>query len=160
MKIEQKAYVKVVYFSIFSILYSFITMKFTDYLGINENDIGGAKFKSPTQEVVITILIGPLLETFLYQYLVYKIVYFIKSFIQRSILKKEVQYLIFYLVISSVLFAISHSYSRYYVFLMLIPGAILAFAFYYFKRKYSYPFFYVLLIHFLHNLFILIYEKL
>ncbi|MCT3949239.1 CPBP family glutamic-type intramembrane protease [Elizabethkingia anophelis] len=159
MRFEKKAYISVLYFSLISIIYSLITVEVADYFGINENDIGGFKFKNSIQEILVSLIIAPLLETIIFQYLVYKIIYLLKNFIQKFVLKNNHQYLVFYLSISSILFAINHSYSEYYILLMLLPGLILSFAFYYFKKGYSYPIFYVFLLHFFHNLAALIYDK-
>jgi hypothetical protein len=159
MTFEKGAYIKVAYFSIFSILYSFISSKLIEYLKIDEINIGGITFKSITQEIFVGLVIGPIIETLIFQFVIYKIIFYIKGNIQKYLLKKECQFLGFYILISSILFAISHSYSVYYILLMIIPGAVLSYAFYFFKKNYTYPVLYTFLIHFIHNLFIFITEK-
>lgn len=159
MKFEKDAYIKVAYFSIFSILYSFISSKLIEYLKIDENNIGGITFKSIIQEIFISLVIGPIIETFIFQFGIYTIIFYFKNDIQKYLLKKEFQFLGFYILLSSILFAISHNYSIYYILLMIIPGAVLSYAFYFLKKNFTYPILYTFLIHFIHNLFIFITEK-
>ncbi|WP_428979921.1 CPBP family glutamic-type intramembrane protease [Elizabethkingia anophelis] len=157
---KKRGYKKIIYFSLVNILYGFLVSSLLDYFGINESNIGKFKFRNTTQEVFGSLIISPIFETIIFQYLIYKIIYSSKVFIQKFIMNDEDQYLIFYLSVSSILFAISHSYSVHYILLMLFPGVIFSYSFYYFKKYDFYPISSVFFIHFSHNLVALIYDKL
>ena len=158
MKFEKNAYIKIAYFSIISIVYSYISSKIIEHLNIDENNIGGIAFKSQIQEVFVGLIFGPIIETLIFQFAPYKVIFYFKKIIQKYLLKKESQFLGLYILISSILFAISHSYSAYYIFLMIIPGVILSYSFYFLKKNYTYPILYTFFIHLIHNLFIFISE--
>lgn len=158
MKVEKTALNKVILFSIVSIIYSIISFKIIEYLKLGGN-IGGMTFKSTIQEIFIGLIFGPIIETFIFQFAIYKIVFYFKKSIQKYFLKTETQFSVLYILISCLLFAISHSYSLLYTLLMIIPGAILAYSFYFFKKNYMYPILYTFFIHLLHNSFVFIADK-
>lgn len=159
MKIEKSAFINIITFSIISIIYTYISSELIEYLKIDENFIGGITFKNITQEILVGLILGPIIETIIFQFAVYKVIFYFKNIIQKRLFKKEAQFLVFYIIISTLLFSFSHSYSFFYIFLMIIPGAILAYSFYFFKKNYTYPILYTFLLHLLHNSFVFITNK-
>lgn len=134
----------------FTILCSFIL----DFFKIE--DIGGYKFQNLTQEFFISVLIGPIFETFVFQYSVYYLVRYLLGLIQNQ---KSLKYFNeIYVVISGLLFAVSHSYSAYYILIMIVPGFLLAYFYVFSLDQYNRAFLYTFLIHLLHNFYIMIIE--
>jgi hypothetical protein len=153
-----KVFVKIFLISSISILYSLIVDRVLNYFGIQEDELGKYVFENKIQEFVLVLLVAPIFETFVFQFLIYYILYFIFKNTKIFVLINKNFFLLIYLILSSTLFAISHSYSKNYIYIMIIPGVVLAFSFYYFKKHNKYPFWYVSLIHFIHNGFVLIYS--
>ena len=141
--------------SIISILYSIISYEILSLFKINE--IGGFIFKNDIQKFLISTILGPIFETFLFQF----ITYYIRKFIYEEFPKKILNPRFFntvYIIISSILFAISHTYSNWYIILMILPGALLSYMFIFFKKNEQNAFIYTSVIHFFHNLFVFLLE--
>lgn len=151
MKFEKNAYIHVIFFSIISIIYSIISSEIIEYLKV-ASKVKFIQFKNLMQEILLSLIFAPIIETLFFQFTVYYFIYYIKKKVPNFTLKKNT-FLLLYVITSGLLFSISHSYSFYYILLMFIPGGILAYSFYFFKTKFTYPIFYTFLIHFLHNLF-------
>lgn len=92
----------------------------------------------------IASFFGPLIETLLFQLVIYKIIMFF-SF-------KNYNYIIF-IVSSSILFGLSHSYNLLTIISGIYSGLILALIFIGFSIKTKYAFFITLLFHSCYNIY-------
>ena len=137
-------------FSIASIILNHIIGSIFEYFGLI-NKLNGPKFINETQKILLVLVIAPLVETALYQALIYYLMKLFDSFLGKF-------YNFAYIVVSSFSFSIFHSYSIYYQIGMILPGALLAYGFLYFKKISKYPILLLSVVHFLHNLYILITE--
>jgi uncharacterized protein len=107
------------------------------------------EFSSNIEAFVMPVLIAPLLETFLFQFLIIYQTY-------ESYKGKNVKLLA--ISISAVLFGLSHFYSIHYVAFGIIAGYFLSYVFCYFREKTNYPsvILYVTIIHLISNLLVFI----
>lgn len=109
-------------------------------------DIGGPKFIIDSSFIIKLIggsIIIPLIETFIFQYLIIEYVGNIKKF-------KDKKFLI--AVISAVAFSLSHYYNAFYIFYSFILGLFLAYTYILYKNKGKNPFIVVMILHALRNL--------
>ncbi|MCL1689424.1 hypothetical protein [Elizabethkingia anophelis] len=161
MKIEKGAFVKILYLSLIGLLYSVLSVKLLSYFGIENRKIGGFRYVNLKQKILISFIIAPLVKTIIFQYMVYEIIFFIKKRVNREEKNNlDFTFLILYILISSCLFAANHNFSIYYMLLMIPPGILLSFSFYYFQRQFSYPIFYVFLVQSLHNILAFVLDNL
>ncbi len=110
---------------------------------------------SATEEVIITLLLGPLLETFLFQYCSHKLfLYIIKDVTLNSKTKDWL-----FIICSSLLFSAMHGYNWLYRVNAFFGGVSLNYSYLYFKKNKSAPYFSVVLIHAIYNLFIFLLKK-
>lgn len=123
----------------YSILIEFILNK------SNINPIKGYVPKSFVDEIFIVLLVGPIVETFIFQFLVYYLLRIFYDSLKRL-------FPVVYILTSTLFFAIIHSYSKVYILYMLLPGALLAILFYVRKKKDQYPFESVLIVHLSYNI--------
>ena len=72
-----KVFVKIFLISSISILYSLIVDRVLNYFGIQEDELGKYVFENKIQEFVLVLLVAPIFETFVFQFLIYYILYFI-----------------------------------------------------------------------------------
>ncbi|MFV0471107.1 MAG: type II CAAX prenyl endopeptidase Rce1 family protein [Paludibacteraceae bacterium] len=95
----------------------------------------------PSKRYFEIILIVPIFETFVFQYLAGKI------------LRKFVKNLLILCVLLGILFSVSHWFSLHYLIYTFADGFILAFAFFYYKKRHNefVSFVLVSLIHIAHN---------
>lgn len=96
-------------------------------------------FESKKEEFILVVIIAPILETLLFQYLPY---FYLKKYSA-----------IYTIIISSILFGLSHAYSIIYIIYGLTVGILFICAFFYSIKKYLQPFWLVAFCHFIYNLF-------
>ena len=90
---------------------------------------------------ILSVIAGPLLETFLFQYLIIEILYKFKKINVRGIL-----------IISALAFSLIHNYNFIYILVTFVSGLIYASYYLYLKiKKKKFPFLYVLALHSLYN---------
>lgn len=94
-----------------------------------------------TEIFILSVIIGPIIESFLFQYLIIEILYIFK------IIKVEI-----ILIISALAFSLSHYYNFIYILITFISGLIYASYYIYLKiEKKKFPFLYILALHSLYN---------
>ena len=102
-------------------------------------------FKSLHEAFILSVLIGPLLETFLFQYLIIEILYKFK--INNNLI----------IWLSAILFALTHNYNLIYLLAAILPGLLYASYYLYLKKeKKKNIFFTIYLLHALSNLVVFI----
>lgn len=95
---------------------------------------------------ILSVVVGPLIETFLFQYLIIEILYALK--------KVKVQFI---LIISALAFSSSNYYNFIYILVTFTSGLIYASYYLYLKiGKKKYPFIYIWVLHTLYNFTIFI----
>ncbi|WP_420850099.1 type II CAAX prenyl endopeptidase Rce1 family protein [Pedobacter xixiisoli] len=93
------------------------------------------------------IFLSPLIETFIFQWLVYE------QLIAFSFFKKRIYFII---LISGFIFGVIHSFSIEYQFFAFVLGCYLCFVYYYFKTYSKYAFLAVFIIHAVRNLLVVL----
>ncbi len=93
---------------------------------------------------ILTVVIAPIFETFIFQFLLIEILLTFK-------LKKEI-----IIYISAILFAATHNYNFVYFIAIIFSGLIYAAYYLYLKSKNKNALFYVILLHSVSNLFIFV----
>lgn len=96
---------------------------------------------SLTEVFVLSIIIGPIIETFIFQFLIIEILYKFK--------------LNYYLIslLSALAFGFSHSYNYFYILVMILLGWLYAIYYIYLKEnKKKFPFLVILSLHALSNI--------
>ncbi len=106
-----------------------VTSKDTSYIYGNSN-------------LFTIVLAGPLIETFIFQHLIFTLVK------KAKVVKKK---FVAYLLSSSILFGLSHSYSVYYVIFAVIMGLALGYIYYFYRTDRSKAFWSTAFIHALLN---------
>ncbi|MEN5133438.1 CPBP family intramembrane glutamic endopeptidase [Elizabethkingia anophelis] len=144
---KKKVLFSILFFSLTTILISYALGAIFEYFDVFEKDFNGPKFNNLTQELFIAIIFAPLIETFVFQSVIYYLVKLFDSFLKKYFVSV-------YLIISSLLFALSHSYSIYYEIATFFIGLIFAYSFLYFKKESNYPILCVAIIHSLYNAFV------
>ncbi|TAH22154.1 MAG: CPBP family intramembrane metalloprotease [Cytophagales bacterium] len=141
--------VPLILFICFSLIYTlcvpYILVHILDAIGLEDNSFEESYLsKLPLyRRLLITGLIAPLIETFLFQYLIINILQKIK------ILQKLPLAII---IISACLFASTHIYSLRYILVSFLVGFYYAYA-YIIKQHEKFPIFWLIaIIHSLHNL--------
>ncbi len=103
-------------------------------------------FASVKEEFLVSVVGAPVLETFIYQYLLIEIC----LYVSKKIAKKENK--TFSILVSSCFFSFAHSYNIYYMIATFLGGMSLNALYVYFRIKGKFPFIYVVLAHALYNL--------
>lgn len=98
---------------------------------------------SISYKFIVAIILAPIMETFVFQYLVF------------VSLKNKIKP-IFIIIISALLFGLSHYYDFFYILNTIYIGLILALAYYNWNGKRINKFWMVVSIHSLHNLITLV----
>jgi hypothetical protein len=93
--------------------------------------------------ILAAIIIAPLLETVLFQYLPHRGLTYIKAIKNPKVFDWT------YVIISTILFCLSHWYSLIYIIVTIIPGFLLAYYFNWYYNKFNYytAIYYVSLLH-------------
>jgi membrane protease YdiL (CAAX protease family) len=91
--------------------------------------------------LIAAALLAPLLETLIFQYLLYKVIYRIKS-------KNKA---VLYLHVSAILFGVSHDFNYSYIAFAIAIGYLLAYIFYFYHRNIQKAFWTTALIHGMYN---------
>lgn len=107
--------------------------------------MGGAdniKKLSLLSTIIVASIVGPIVETFIFQYGIIEILSSIKIFKEKNIIIA---------IIAALLFGISHSYSYIYVFYGFILGLVLAYSYLTYKKKSFSAFWVVFWIHCIRN---------
>jgi hypothetical protein len=114
-------------------------------LGKQNSNVIGTDFNS----FVLVVLLGPIIETFLCQWLIINQTYVSYN----GIYKKQLA-----IVLSSFLFGLTHLYSFYYFLFATVAGVLLATSFCYFRERTNWfsASIYVFIIHFTSNLLVFI----
>lgn len=101
---------------------------------------------SLTEIFILSVIVGPLIETFLFQYIVIELLYSLKK------IKTN-----FIVIISALVFSLIHNYNLIYIIVTFIAGLIYALYYVYLKKtKKKYPFMYIWMLHTLYNLTVFI----
>tara|TARA_B110000114_G_scaffold22039_1_gene21000 strand:+ start:1245 stop:1751 length:507 start_codon:yes stop_codon:yes gene_type:complete len=96
---------------------------------------------SLTEIFIFTVIIGPIIETFLFQYLIIEVLFFFKRIKINTII-----------IISSLSFSLTHYYNFIYILVTFLSGIIYASYYLYLKEeKQRFPFLYICLFHSLYN---------
>jgi len=101
------------------------------------------KGMSQNFKVLVILVISPIVETLLFQWLPISAVAYFKV-TNRNWLK---------MIVSSLLFASIHYYSVLYLVMAFIGGLIMSFLYIYTEQKHKIPVIYVAFLHFLYNLY-------
>lgn len=125
-------------------LASFIVVIFSTPLELLDRKTTETAYNGPTNFFSVVVL-APLFETFLFQYMVFVLLSKMKIIGNSSFL---------IIIISSLLFGISHWYSFAYVVMASFIGVVLMYAYLFYSSKPSKAFWSVVLIHALHNLIV------
>ncbi|MFT5872151.1 MAG: membrane protease YdiL (CAAX protease family) [Clostridium sp.] len=107
--------------------------------------MGGAdniKETSLFSTIIVASIVGPIVETFIFQYGIIEILSSIKIFKQKNIIIA---------IISALIFGFSHSYSYLYVFFGFMIGLVLAYSYLTYKKKSFSAFWVVFWIHCIRN---------
>lgn len=124
------------------ILWSSVLLRFSKLTGINSGTQNDIIFESVEVEFLIAVILAPLVETFLFQYLIFLILDNLK------ISKKWV------ILTSALLFALTHNYSLLRIFHAFGGGILFGYTYWLCQLKYRYPFLVVLLMHASYNLYV------
>ena len=101
---------------------------------------------SSAKVFTITVIIAPLIETFIFQYLIIEFLFRFKKIGVNIII-----------LVSALAFGLAHSYSFFYVLVICISGFIYASYYLYLKIKnVKFPFLYIFFLHALSNLLVFI----
>jgi hypothetical protein len=99
------------------------------------------KKMSLTEIFILSVIIGPLMETFLFQYLIIEILSFFRRIKVNTIV-----------IISSLAFSLIHYYNFIYISVTFLSGVIYASYYLYLKtEKQKFPFLYIFSLHSLYN---------
>lgn len=93
-------------------------------------------------KIILASIIGPLIETLIFQHLIIEIIYKIPKIKNTNFIA---------IIISSLSFALTHSYNITYIIYTFIIGLLLAYAFVIYREKSFSSFWIVTLIHSLRN---------
>ena len=104
-----------------------------------ENMSNSLSFQSKKEEFVLVVIIAPILETLIFQYLPF---YYLKKYKP-----------IYTVLISSILFGLAHAYSTIYMIYGFTVGLLFISACYYSIRKNINPFLLIAFSHFIYNFF-------
>jgi len=142
---------------LFFIFSSSVFEFFFSPIGLSKNPI--SKINSIQNILLLTVVIGPFLETLIFQYFLIKGFYLLienQPFNKTYYNKKTVLISVF---LSSIIFGCMHYYSLYYIISMIILGFIFGFVFFLSitRKWYSFPL--IFLFHALYNLTILFLER-
>lgn len=114
-------------------LFSLVALEFLGRSVMSDTPEWGTK----TQSFIAVVLLGPLVETYVCQYLFFK--YLLKHLSGGVII-----------LLSAIVFGLLHTYNSVYVLYAFFSGLLLSLSYYY--RLNSYPFVIVFLIHSIYNL--------
>ncbi|SOD19876.1 type II CAAX prenyl endopeptidase Rce1 family protein [Pedobacter xixiisoli] len=136
---------------IFIILSYFLTLLLLP-ITLNADSNGGRDLsilwgKEQKLFMFFAIFLSPLIETFIFQWLVYE------QLIAFSFFKKRIYFII---LISGFIFGVIHSFSIEYQFFAFVLGCYLCFVYYYFKTYSKYAFLAVFIIHAVRNLLVVL----
>jgi hypothetical protein len=114
------------------------------FANISNIDFSGPEFNmSPILMFILVGIIGPLVETYLFQVV---LIYFLS----------KINYLnnhkILLIIVASIIFGILHSYSLLYIISTFLAGVILNYSYLIYKNKTLSSFVIVLSIHSIHNI--------
>jgi hypothetical protein len=118
----------------------------------NYGEVPYLEKKSKLFSFFSSVVLGPLIETFIYQYIIY-LIYF-------SIFSKNSFHVAAAVLISSTGFAMSHNYNFMAVISAFLSGIILGYAYFFCKPKHVSPFWTVALLHAGHNFYAFIINNL
>ena len=146
--LQQKSYL---YQVITFYLLTFLVIELAQPLLLLVDRVVGHNTTGPDEKYLfVAIILGPILETFVFQYVIFKIL---------SLIKLERNWNLLFLIISASLFGLSHCYSLVYVLYATITGVVLAFIYYFYRLHTKKAFWTTALIHALVNLTIAIFIK-
>lgn len=153
-------YAFIILIAVFNILLSILFMLFSQFINYENYSLENTAINAmtPTGILVLTVLVGPLLETYIIQFLIIELFMTI-----LSKYKKNIRYL-GCATVSAASFALIHNFNYLYILETFAIGFILAFCYihirlYYQKNSWT-AFFAIFFIHSFHNLFAFIYNDL
>jgi hypothetical protein len=117
-------------------------LRFSKLTGINAGTQNEPVFESVEAEFWTAVIVGPLIETFLFQYLIFLI---LDNF---KIGKKWI------VLTSALLFALLHNYSFLRIFYAFGGGILYSYAYWLCQIRKEYPFIIIFLIHAFYNLYV------
>lgn len=125
---------------IFHLVFGFISSEIVEVFAPSSFDVFDEKF-SLGEIFFLSVFLAPLIETFLFQYLIIEVLLYYK--INKSLV----------IVISGLLFVLFHNYNWVYVFFAIFPGLLYASYYIFLKmRKKTFPFHTIVGLHSLYNL--------
>lgn len=150
-----KNYIIVFVLLIIACAHDLIFTKIISFYGINMGP--SAKDYGIVTNIIASIIIAPLLETMIFQYLPHKGLSYIKPLKNSPKLFNWT-----YVLFATFLFCLSHSYSFIYILATIIPGILLSYYFNYFSLKFNYftAIYFISLLHLAKNILVLIDEYL
>lgn len=107
------------------------------------DNIGGLDIKIDRPgDIVKVVVLAPVIETFIFQYLVFRVLRMIRFFKNNPVL---------IVGISAVVFGLSHNYTFAYMYFAFLEGLVLAYILYFYEYNYSKAFWTAVLVHALRN---------
>lgn len=143
--IQANYYLLVFAFSILGLLESLFSSFLNTFFQLNSS---GLNFESKTELFIVVVVVAPLIETFIFQFLIFYLM---------SLLTKNK---IAILLTSALLFGLSHSYSLLYILSGCMGGLLLGYAYLIFQVRKKYSFWTVSVIHSLNNLYLFLIDYL
>lgn len=140
--INQKSIYLFILFFILIFLPSLLPI--ADSLADKNTEFTSLEQKSKLYSFIMSVIIGPLFETLIYQLLIIEVT--------QLIIKNNRIAFIISILISTFAFALGHTYTFYYFILALYVGALLAIAYYVAREKKNNPLFFVFALHSINNL--------
>jgi hypothetical protein len=137
--LKASIYIFVVIFILTNTFLGQLFLGVSEILNINVVDDNSLTFESMQEAFFITVIIVPVIETFLFQYLIFTILDYYKI---------DKKYII---LISGIIFGFTHYYSPFYIFYTIIVGFLYAYIYLLCQLRKEYPFLIVLMIHGLYN---------
>ena len=133
---------------LFPLIFSTIVAIFYEWLGIIDNTVENEELRVSIPALIAMITIGPLLETYLFQYFPLIIVH--------HLCKGHKYHYHITVLLSAIVFAVIHPHEPFYFTAMLALGLTLSFTCLIFIRKNRHPVLYTSLIHAGYNCILLI----
>ena len=105
---------------------------------------------SKFERLYITVIIAPLIETYIFQHLIFKF-YF-------KIFRKNLWHIIIAILISSLIFGAAHHYNYFTMFGALLSGFFLGYTYFFNNNRLFTPFWCVFIVHACHNLYVFLHN--
>lgn len=111
----------------------------------NYGELPSLREESAVYRFFIVVIAGPIIETFIYQYLIFKLYFYLFNKTSSNIVVS--------ILVSSVLFSLSHNYNYFAIVSTFLSGLVLGYTYFFANNRYIPPFWCVTIIHSIHNLY-------